>query len=197
MIHNTTPVRPGRIVPFLSRWAAMASSLMVLGGVFGGCAAVQQAVNTPDPQTVEKTASEAATEQPQLIHTDAKAEESHREWHQNDGKAVTPPGNHTLAGEASWYGKQFHGRLTANGETYDMYSQTAAHKTLPLGSVVRVSRPDTRQSVVVRVNDRGPYAKDRVIDLSYGAASDLDMVDSGTAKVEVEVLEVGDGKYKR
>lgn len=78
-----------------------------------------------------------------------------------------------------------------------MYSQTAAHKTLPLGTVVRVIRPETRQSVVVRINDRGPYAKDRVIDLSYGAAQDLDMVSAGTAQVEVEVLELGDNRYKR
>ncbi|MGF6753045.1 septal ring lytic transglycosylase RlpA family protein [Paraburkholderia sp. GAS334] len=91
-------------------------------------------------------------------------------------------------GRASWYGRFFHGRKTANGERYDMHALTAAHKTLPLGSYVRVTNPATSRSVVVRINDRGPFVRSRVIDLSYAAASALDMQHVGTARVRIEGL---------
>ncbi|HEY2022716.1 septal ring lytic transglycosylase RlpA family protein [Paraburkholderia sp.] len=91
-------------------------------------------------------------------------------------------------GRASWYGRFFHGRRTANGERYDMHALTAAHRTLPLGSYVRVTNSANSRSVIVRINDRGPYARGRVIDLSMAAASALDMRHSGTAKVEIEGL---------
>ncbi|HZZ09247.1 MAG TPA: septal ring lytic transglycosylase RlpA family protein [Paraburkholderia sp.] len=91
-------------------------------------------------------------------------------------------------GRASWYGRGFHGRRTANGERYDMHALTAAHRTLPLGSYVRVTNPATSRSVVVRINDRGPYARGRVIDLSMAAANALDMRHAGTARVKIEGL---------
>ncbi|MFT4063480.1 septal ring lytic transglycosylase RlpA family protein [Paraburkholderia sp.] len=91
-------------------------------------------------------------------------------------------------GRASWYGRFFHGRRTANGERYDMHALTAAHRTLPLGSYVRVTNPANSRSVIVRINDRGPYARGRVIDLSMAAAAVLDMRHSGTAKVTIEGL---------
>jgi peptidoglycan lytic transglycosylase len=89
-------------------------------------------------------------------------------------------------GLASWYGAAFHGRLTANGEVYDMGHLTAAHKTMPLPSYARVTNMDNGRSVIVRVNDRGPFASDRVIDLSKRAAELLDYTHSGTAEVKVE-----------
>ena len=92
-------------------------------------------------------------------------------------------------GRASWYGRGFHGRRTANGEHYDMYAMTAAHRTLPLGSYVRVTSLASSKSVVVRINDRGPYARGRVIDLSYLAASALGMHRAGVAKVSIERVE--------
>lgn len=88
-------------------------------------------------------------------------------------------------GEASWYGQRFHGRPTASGERFNMHALTAAHRKLPLGSKVRVTNLENDRSVVVKVNDRGPYAKGRIIDVSYGAAKRLGMVDSGTARVEI------------
>ncbi len=91
-------------------------------------------------------------------------------------------------GVASWYGKKFHGNLTAMREPYDMYSMTAAHKTLPLPSYVRVRNLSNGRSVVVRVNDRGPFVSNRIIDLSYSAALKLDMVTDGTSLVEVEAI---------
>ncbi|MCD8517422.1 MAG: septal ring lytic transglycosylase RlpA family protein [Burkholderiaceae bacterium] len=89
-------------------------------------------------------------------------------------------------GIASWYGRKFHGRKTSNGETYDMFAMTAAHTTLPIPSYVRVTSVSTGQSVIVRVNDRGPFLHNRVIDLSYAAAHRLGMVGPGSAEVVVE-----------
>ena len=94
----------------------------------------------------------------------------------------------TQVGIASWYGKKFHGHLTSNGEIYDMYKMTAAHKTLPLGVYVRVTHLQNGRSIVVRVNDRGPFKKERLIDLSYAAAVKLDFVKQGTTRVKVEAI---------
>jgi len=95
-------------------------------------------------------------------------------------------------GVASWYGKKFHGRLTSNREPYDMYKMTAAHKTLPLPSYVRVRNLRNNTSIVVRVNDRGPFVDNRIIDLSYVAALKLDMVGTGTSLVEITAITFDD-----
>ncbi|MBL4762771.1 MAG: septal ring lytic transglycosylase RlpA family protein, partial [Gammaproteobacteria bacterium] len=92
-------------------------------------------------------------------------------------------------GIASWYGKKFHGRKTSNGEKYNMYGMSAAHKTLPLPTYVKVTNLDNRRSVILRVNDRGPFVKDRLIDLSYTAAKKLGIIKSGTGLVEVRVVD--------
>ncbi len=91
-------------------------------------------------------------------------------------------------GIASWYGHKFHGHLTSNGETYNVFAMTAAHKTLPLPSYVRVTNLENGKSAIVRVNDRGPFHQDRVIDLSYSAAYKIGMMGKGTAPVQVELL---------
>jgi rare lipoprotein A len=91
-------------------------------------------------------------------------------------------------GVASWYGKKFHGRPTSSGEPYDMYAMTAAHRTLPLPTYVRVSNLENGRSIVVRVNDRGPFLHNRLIDLSYAAASKLGIVGRGTGVVELETI---------
>ena len=91
-------------------------------------------------------------------------------------------------GVASWYGKKFHGRKTSNQEDYDMYAMTAAHKSLPLPTYVRVRNLRNNKSVVVRVNDRGPFVDNRLIDLSYSAALKLDMIQNGTSLVEVTAI---------
>lgn len=100
-------------------------------------------------------------------------------------------------GVASWYGPNFHGKLTANGERFNTYSLTAAHKTLPLGSVVKVISEVNGKEVIVRINDRGPFAKNRIIDLSKAAAVKLDMLKHGTAAVKVILLKEGDNAYYR
>lgn len=91
-------------------------------------------------------------------------------------------------GIASWYGQKFHGRLTSSRETYDMHAMTAAHKTLPLPTRVRVTNLQNDKSVVVRVNDRGPFVANRIIDLSYAAASAIGIVEAGTGLVEITAL---------
>src|SRR3954469_8818516 len=95
-------------------------------------------------------------------------------------------------GVASWYGRKFHGQKTSIGETYDMYAMTAAHPTLPLPSYARVTNVATGQSVVVRVNDRGPFLHNRPIDLSYAAAHRVGIVQKGSGNVEVEAIMPGD-----
>lgn len=108
-----------------------------------------------------------------------------------DGKRYNPLRDHqgfSQDGIASWYGKKFHGRLTSNGETYDMYAMTAAHKTLPLGVHVKVTNKSNGLSTIVRVNDRGPFVAGRIIDLSLAAARTLDVVNAGTAPVHIEAL---------
>ncbi|WKY58689.1 septal ring lytic transglycosylase RlpA family protein [Vibrio sp. SNU_ST1] len=96
----------------------------------------------------------------------------------------------TEKGKASWYGKKFHGHLTSNGEIYDMYSMSAAHKTLPIPSYVKVTNTDNDKTTIVRINDRGPFHEGRIIDLSYAAAYKLDVLRTGTANVEIEVITV-------
>jgi rare lipoprotein A len=91
-------------------------------------------------------------------------------------------------GIASWYGKKFHGRKTSNGETYDMYAMTAAHKTLPMNVHLKVTNLNNGKSTEVRVNDRGPFVRSRIIDLSYTAAKELGVVGPGTAPVRIEAL---------
>jgi len=93
-----------------------------------------------------------------------------------------------VRGVASWYGRDFHGLATSSGETYNMHALTAAHKTLPIPTWVEVTNLDNGKHVVVKVNDRGPFVDDRIIDLSYAAALELDMVRDGTARVEVRAL---------
>jgi len=97
----------------------------------------------------------------------------------------TSPGHYRERGIASWYGKKFHGQRTSSGEVYDMYAMSAAHKTLPIPSYARVTNLSNGKSVIVRVNDRGPFVRGRLIDLSYVAASKLDIIASGHAEVEV------------
>ena len=96
------------------------------------------------------------------------------------------PGAHASVMVASWYGHKYHGRQTASGAVFDMYALTAAHKTLPFGTRLRVTHPNNRRSVVVEINDRGPFIRGRDLDLSLGAARALVMVDEGVARVHIE-----------
>jgi rare lipoprotein A len=100
----------------------------------------------------------------------------------------------TLEGIASYYAQDFHGKQTSNGETFDMNALTAAHRTFPFGTKVRVTNLENNKTVVIRVNDRGPFKEGRIMDLSLGAAKELDLIRTGTARVRLEVLEWGKGQ---
>jgi rare lipoprotein A len=113
------------------------------------------------------------------------------------GQAVQPPSGKvllTLEGVASYYAHDFHGKQTSNGEMFDMNALTAAHRTFPFGTKVRVTNLENNKMVVVRVNDRGPFKEGRIMDLSMGAAKEIDAIRNGTARVKLEVLEWGNGK---
>lgn len=99
--------------------------------------------------------------------------------------------SHELSGTASWYGPKFHGRKTANGEKFNMYAFTAAHKTLPFNTYLKVTNLKNGKSVIVRVNDRGPFVKNRIIDLSYAAAHKIGVDISGTAPVKLTIIKYG------
>jgi peptidoglycan lytic transglycosylase len=115
----------------------------------------------------------------------------HQKPYTVNGQRYEPLASHqgfVQQGLASWYGRKFHGRKTSNGETYNMYAMTAAHKTLPLGTSVRVHNLANGRKTVVRINDRGPFIQGRIIDLSYSAAEKLGVVGPGTAPVKIEAL---------
>jgi rare lipoprotein A len=105
----------------------------------------------------------------------------------NTGAILRPEEN---TGYASWYGDPYHGRRTSNGETYNKYSFTAAHRTLPFDTLVKVNNLENGRNVRVRINDRGPFVENRIIDLSYAAAKEIDMIGPGIAKVSLEVQEI-------
>ena len=98
-------------------------------------------------------------------------------------------------GISSYYGPKFHGKLTANGEIFDMYGVTAAHKTFPFNTITRVTNENNGKSHIIRINDRGPYVGNRILDCSFGAAKKLGFVGEGTASVKIEIIEWGDCEY--
>ena len=176
------------------------STAALLGCLSAGCASgnpsrgggyyLDDGPGKPDPQRVARLMREpdpVPKHEPLL----ARANRPYRVMGQ-DFAPMTERKPYKKQGVASWYGQRFHGKPTSTGETYDMYQMTAAHPTLPLPSYARVTRLDNGRSVVVRVNDRGPFLRGRLIDLSYLAASKLGYVGQGHAKVEVELLNPAD-----
>ena len=140
-----------------------------------------------------KKSSETKVSKP-TKNTSKSSSRGYRRYSSNSNSKIR---NDVITGVASWYGPNFHGKLTANGEVFDQYGVTAAHKTLPLGTVARVTNLDNGKSIILRINDRGPYVGDRVLDCSYGAAKKLDFIIQGTTKVRIEIIEVGDNKYMK
>ena len=113
----------------------------------------------------------------------------------NNNKSSFNKSKKVYKGISSFYGPKFHGKLTANGEIFDMYGVTAAHKEFPFNTVVRVTNVNNGKSLIIRINDRGPYVDGRILDCSFGAAKKLGFVGDGTAPVKIEILEWGDGEY--
>ena len=189
---STVKNRPG--------WWVSVSTAALLGCLSAGCASgnpsrgggyyLDDGPGKPDPERVARLMREpdpVPKHEPLL----ARANRPYRVMGQ-DFAPMTERKPYKKQGVASWYGQRFHGKPTSTGETYDMYQMTAAHPTLPLPSYARVTRLDNGRSVVVRVNDRGPFLRGRLIDLSYLAASKLGYVGKGHAEVEVELLNPAD-----
>ncbi|MCJ8313283.1 MAG: septal ring lytic transglycosylase RlpA family protein, partial [Saccharospirillaceae bacterium] len=105
-------------------------------------------------------------------------------------KVLKSSDGYSATGIASWYGAKFHNHKTSNGETYDMYQLSAAHRSLPLPAYLKVTNLDNNKTVIVRVNDRGPFHEERLIDLSYAAAVKLDFINNGTARVKIEAIKL-------
>lgn len=160
--------------------------LMVLSLAFFGCSTTlgpYGEVHIPPPESTPYKKSPPASSGQKTPAT--------QKPYKINGIQYTPLANadgFVQTGLASWYGKQFHGRKTANGEIYNMYAMTAAHKTLPLGTWVSVDNLENNRKIVVRVNDRGPFVSGRIIDLSYTGANKIGIVGPGTAKVRVTAL---------
>lgn len=154
-------------------------SLVALLGLLGGCATKKIGGEGGDKGTTGKKSSKLkGTQRPYVI------------------KGITyypisSARGYVEQGIASWYGEPFHGRKTSNGETYDMYGDTAAHKTLPMDTMLLVKNLENGRSTVVRINDRGPFVQDRIIDLTYTKAQTLGLVGKGTAPVEIVALAEG------
>lgn len=168
--------------------------LISMAFLFAGCG------NDPVPGSRYKLAQDKAPDQPfdpSLIKEltpvyEAPSAAGNKSPYTVWGKSYTilpDSKGYRAEGTASWYGKKFHGYKTSNGEVYDMYQLSAAHKSLPLPSYVLVTNLENNRQVLVRVNDRGPFHGDRVIDLSYAAAIRLDMLDKGTARVRLEAID--------
>lgn len=164
---------------FLNSFATLALALLLLGG----CSS-RQRVYYHTPKAPTHTTTEAIIDSPQMHRATMRS-------YTINGKTYYPTRvsiGDAFSGVASWYGKKFHGRKTSNGEIYNMYAMTAAHKTLPMNTMVRVTHLTNGKSIVVRINDRGPFVKSRIIDLSHTGAQRIDMIQAGTAPVRLEVI---------
>ena len=161
--------------------------------VLPGCGLLQRTPNPPAADTAVPAPPRDLAAIPDAVPRDEpRSRYGNPETYEVFGKRyklMKSGKGHVERGLASWYGPGFHSERTSSGEPYDMYAMTAAHKTLPIPAYVRVTNLENGRSVVVRVNDRGPFVGERIIDLSYTAASKLDMLRAGTARVEIRVLD--------
>ena len=184
----------------LYNFARITSLSLVLASCCAACAS-SHAVTTNKPQsaaTNQKSSTAVSQKRdPSRIYGNEKLDAAYAKW--VDAGYPVPPesSDYELDGKASWYGPGLNGNHTASGEIFDMYGMSAAHKKLPFGSIVIVTNQNNNKSVVVRINDRGPFIKGRIIDLSYGAAYLLDMINAGVVPVTVDIIELGKKKSSK
>ena len=168
---------------FLQKWMAPVAPLFVAMGIFYVADGGPQATATSATvRSVDTVVVDSVMQDSVAFDTTATTLET------VEAPQPEPEARHLATGEASYYGPGFAGRPTANGERFNPSEMTAAHRTLPFGTRLRVTNERNGKSVVVRVNDRGPYAGNRILDLSEGAASKIGMLSSGTARVRIDVL---------
>jgi len=174
-----------------ARALCTAMRLMVMSALAGACGTFSpNAATSPDGPGSPALLQTGVTEQPRNL---PKSRYGNPPTYSVFGKryaVMSSAAGYREVGIASWYGAKFHGRKTSSGEVYNMYNLTAAHRSLPLPTFVRVTNLDNGATLVVKVNDRGPFHADRVIDLSYAAAARLGVLAKGTANVEVEAISV-------
>ncbi len=162
--------------------------LLTLIFLFSGCVISNPFVPPKSTQTTYGNEQSYPTEP---IRTQAMYRATMRPYTVNGIRytPIVPSIGQTFTGIASWYGPNFHGNKTSNGEYYDMNTNTAAHKTLPMNTLLQVTNLDTQASTIVRINDRGPFVKNRILDLSHQAALELGVIKKGTAHVKIEVVD--------
>jgi rare lipoprotein A len=165
----------------------LAVSVILILGLLSGCASHKSVANRPPPSSEPSSTPTAAEESATRSTTVPPLAPGKR---RKDG-SVPKPAGYTEEGEASWYGAPFHGRQASNGEIYDMNKLTAAHRTLPFETMVRVTNERNGKSAVVRITDRGPFVNNRIIDLSYAAAREIESIGPGVVPVRVEILSTG------
>ena len=167
--------------PKSTRTSFLPALLLLCGAIFSGCTTVL--TSTPPPKTSSPPPTKPAPTTGRIPAT--------QKPYQIEGKTYYPlpsAEGYVETGTASWYGNPFHGRKTSNGETYNMYDWTAAHKTLPMNTRLLVENLGNGKSTTVRINDRGPFVGTRIIDLSYNVARDLEIMKEGTGKVRITAL---------
>jgi rare lipoprotein A len=164
-------------------------ALGVLCACFSGCGSRRPVISRRQPPPAQPTDTPATTEEAAKRSTDVP--EPPPASKRNKSAPMPAPAGYTEQGNASWYGAPFHGRRASNGEVYDMYKLTAAHRTLPFETMVRVTSVNNGKSTVVRITDRGPFVDNRIIDLSLAAAREIESVGPGVVPVRVEVLSPG------
>jgi rare lipoprotein A len=155
---------------------------------FSGCASRNPIADRRQPPPAHPTETPASTENAAKRSTDVSETAAAPVSASKRNKPAPAPAGYTEEGNASWYGEPFHGRRASNGEIYDMYKMTAAHRTLPFETMVRVTNANNGKSTVVRITDRGPFVDNRIIDLSLAAAREIELVGPGVGPVRVEVL---------
>jgi peptidoglycan lytic transglycosylase len=169
--------------------------------LFAGCAARNPVADrqpppaqpSATPERTEEKAKNSTDVPPESSASAASAAPAERPGRRGKAPVLPAPVGYTEEGNASWYGVPFHGRHAANGEIYDMYKLTAAHRTLPFESLVRVTNVNNGKSAVVRITDRGPFVENRIIDLSFAAAQQIESVGPGVVPIRLEVISAAGG----
>jgi len=180
------------VKPLLQKWASVLAFCVLVSGLLSACSTTEVSDSGPSGYVdVSKVKDAVPTNEPHSrMGNPASYVVRGQRYYVLDSSE-----NFTERGRASWYGNKFHGNKTSNGEVYDMYQMTAAHKRLPLPTYVKVTNLENNRHVIVRVNDRGPFHKGRIIDLSYVAALKLGITTTGTAPVKVEALSKGSNTH--
>ncbi len=176
----------------MKNWIVLWSIFFVL--LVSACSSTPR--TTPQTATAHASLTQGVSQEkdPSKIYGDETLNQAYSDWAQAGYPVPEGSGKYDLEGKASWYGPGLNGNKTASGEVFDMYGMTAAHKTLPFGSIVLVTNQNNGKSVVVRINDRGPFVKGRIIDLTYGSTYLIEMVRAGVVPVTVEVIQLGKKK---